>query len=119
MSLIEKADTLWVHERPLRFFGIETGARMTIVRMASGLFVHSPAPLSEALRAEVDALGTVKAVVAPSLFHHLAVGSWLEAYPSAVVCCCPGLEKKRRDLRWDRVLGDSPEPEWSGELEQV
>jgi len=119
MRLTKLADNLWTHERRLRFLGVETGTRMTIVRLRAGLFVHCPAPLSPALRAEVDALGPVAAIVAPSLFHHLGVQSWVDAHPQAIVCACPGLEKKRRDLRWDRVLGDTPEPEWAGALDQV
>jgi len=114
------ADDLWVKARRLRFAGVETGTRMTVVRLADGgLFVHSPIPLSERTRAAVEALGPVKAVVAPSLFHHLSVGEWMEAYPDAVVYACPGLERKRRDLRWSRILGDEPEAEWRGEIEQV
>lgn len=119
MPLLRLAEDLWTHERRLRFLGLETGARMTIVRLRGGLVVHSPAPLSAELRAEVDALGRVAAIVAPSLFHHLGVRSWIDAYPHAVTCACPGLERKRPDLRWDRVLGDTPEPEWAGELDQV
>lgn len=119
MHLTKLADDLWCDERRLRFLGVETGARMCVVRLPGGLFVHSPAPLDEGLRAEVDALGPVQAIVAPSLFHHLGVQSWIEAYPQAVVCACPGLEKKRSDLRWDRILGDRPEPEWAGALSQV
>lgn len=93
---------------------------MTLVRLADGtLFVHSPIPLAGGTREAVDALGPVKAVVAPSLFHHLAVGEWMRAYPDAVLCACPGLERKRRDLPWQRVLGDEPEKEWRGEIEQV
>jgi hypothetical protein len=114
------ADGVWVEARPLRFFGVETGTRMTVVRLADGgLFVHSPIPLDGGTREAVDALGKVKAVVAPSLFHHLSVGEWMRAYPGAVFCACPGLEHKRRDLDWQRVLGDEPEPEWRGDLEQV
>lgn len=119
MPLVRIADTLWTHERPLRFLGIETGTRMTIVRLRDGLFVHCPAPLSPGLRDEVDALGPVLAIVAPSLFHHLGVRSWIDAYPTAIACACPGLERKRRDLPWHRVLGDAPEPEWVGEIDQV
>jgi hypothetical protein len=114
------ARDLWVEARRLRFFGVETGTRMTVIRLADGgLFVHSPVALDPATRAAVEALGPVKAVVAPSLFHHLYVGEWMRAYPQAVVCACPGLERKRADLAWHRVLGDTAEPEWRGELEQV
>ncbi len=114
------AHDLWVEARRLRFAGVETGTRMTVVRLADGgLFVHSPVLLDAETRKAVDALGSVKAVVAPSGFHHLYVGEWMRAYPNAVVCACPGLERKRRDLPWSRVLGDVPEPEWRGEIDQV
>lgn len=114
------ADSLWSATAPLRFWGIETGARMTLVRLrAGGLFVHSPLPLDGELGTEVDALGPVVAVVAPSRFHHLSVGAWRDAYPDAVFACSPGLETKRSDIAWDRVLGDRAEPEWQDELEQV
>ncbi len=114
------ADNLWVEARPLRFAGVETGTRMTVVRLNDGgLFVHSPVSLQAGTRQAVDALGPVKAIVAPSRFHHLYVKEWTQAYPDAVVCACPGLERKRPDLSWSRVLGDTPEEEWRGEIEQV
>jgi hypothetical protein len=114
------ADGLWVEARRLRFAGVETGTRMSVVRLADGgLFVHSPVSLDAATREAVDALGPVKAIVAPSRFHHLYVGEWIRAYPDAVACACPGLERKRRDLGWRRRLGDQPEEEWRGEIEQV
>lgn len=114
------AENLWVKARQLRFAGVETGTRMTVVQLGDGgLFVHSPIPLDGGTREAIDALGPVKAIVAPSLFHHLSVGEWVQAYPNAAVYPCPGLEKKRSKLPWTRVLGDEPEPEWRGEIEQV
>ena len=62
--------------RDLRFWGVETGARMTVVRMGNGnVLVHSPGPLDAGLRDELAALGPVAAIVAPSSFHHLHVRS--------------------------------------------
>ncbi len=114
------ADDVWIEARPLRFFGLETGTKMTVVRLRNGgLFVHSPVALDTPTREAVDALGPVIAIVAPSRFHHLYVGEWARAYPSASVSACPGLETKRRDIAWSRVLGDEPAPEWRGELVQV
>lgn len=120
MALNAIDDGLWVATRPLRFFGVETGTRMTVVRLGSGgLFVHSPVALDEETKQDLAALGPVEAVVAPTLFHHLSVGEWSRAYPEALLCCCPRLERKRPDIRWHRVLGDEAEPEWSGQLDQV
>jgi hypothetical protein len=113
-------DDVWVAHRPLRFFGVEVGTKMTVVRLRSGsLFVHSPIALDAPLREAIDALGPVVAIVAPSLFHHLFVGEWAQAYPRAALYACPGLEKKRKDIGWSHVLGEEPETEWSGELDQV
>ena len=121
MAVLERIDEeLWSATRRLRFYGVETGSRMTIVRLSSGgLFVHSPAPLDDAMRKDVDALGPVVAIASPSLFHHLAAGEWKETYPDALLACCPGLEKKRSDLAWDHVLSDTPEPLWENDLDQV
>lgn len=114
------ADNLWTKSRPLRFLGVETGTRMTLVQLANGgWFVHSPGPLDAETRAFVDGVGPVTAVVAPSLFHHLWAGAWKEAYPEALLFACPGLERKRADLPWDGILGDDPQPAWRGELDQV
>src|SRR5688500_4239258 len=110
------ADDVWTDSRPMRFFGVETGTRMTIVRLSGGgLFVVSPVALDASTKAEVDALGTVAAVVAPSLFHHLSVGAWMEAYPRATFAACPGLEWKRPDLPFSNVLGDTAADPWRGE----
>jgi hypothetical protein len=114
------APDIWLEARPLRFFGLETGTRMTIVRLANGgLFVHSPVALDAALRETVDALGPVAAVVAPSLFHHLYVGDWQRAYPDAAFFACPGLLKKRPDLAFHGVLGDEPHAFWRDDFDQL
>ncbi len=114
------AADIWTATRRAKFFGVETGTRMTVVRLeGGGLFVHSPVALDTQTRQEVDALGDVRAVVAPSIFHHLFVGEWMAAYPKAVFAACPGLEWKRTDLSFTAVLGDQPHEEWSRDLEQV
>jgi hypothetical protein len=114
------ADDVWIETRRAKFYGVETGTRMTVVKLSDGgLFVHSPVSLDDALRREVDALGEVRAVVAPSIFHHLSVGEWMRAYPRATFAACPGLEWKRPDLAFGVVLGDQPHPAWSADLDQV
>lgn len=114
------ADDIWVASRPLRFFGLEVGTRMTVVRLAGGgLFLHSPVALDDETKKAVDALGPVVAIVAPTLFHHLHVAPWVAAYPDATVSGCPGMAKKRTDIAWTRTLGDEPAEEWKDSLEQV
>ncbi len=114
------AKEVWTLARPQRFWGIETGTRMTLVRLGDGsLFVHCPVALDPATREAVDALGPVRAVVAPSLYHHLYVGDWMSAYPEASFWACPGLERKRSDLEFNGVLGDAAHPAWAGDIDQA
>jgi len=118
--LVRFADDVFTVTREQRFWGVETGTRMTVVRLSDGgLLVHCPVALDDATRAEVDALGPVKAVVASSLFHHLYVGEWMKAYPEASFHPCPGLAEKRSDLRWGTTLGDEPLLPWEADVDQA
>lgn len=114
------ADGIWTLARPQRFWGVECGTRMTVVRLSDGgLFVHCPVALDDATRRAVDALGPVRAVVAPSLFHHLYVGQWMKQYPDATFNPCPGLAEKRPDLAWGSTLGDEAHDRWAADLDQL
>lgn len=120
MVLARFAEDVYVEARGGRFLGVETGTRMTVVRLSGGgLFVHSPVALDRATREAVDALGEVRAVVAPSIFHHLYAGEWARAFPRAVLAACPGLEHKRPDLPFTCVMGDVPHEVWARDLAQV
>jgi hypothetical protein len=111
---------LWITERPLRFGGVELGARMSAVRLRDGgLFLHSPVALDAELRSELAALGTPRFAVAPNRLHHLFIGAYREAFPGIQLFAAPGLPEKRRDLVFDAVLGDDPAPGWAGEIDQA
>src|SRR5262249_26417578 len=102
--------------QPLRFWGVSVGARMTVLRLASGhLLVHSPIALRPPLRAEVDALGTVRYLVAPNRYHHLFINEWLRVYPHAQAFAAPGLPEKRPDVAFAGVLDDGAGP-WAPEV---
>jgi hypothetical protein len=111
---------LWITESPLRFLGLEVGARMTVVRLPGPkLLLHSPIAADPDLVREVKALGPVAYIVAPNLLHHLFVGEWKQACPEAAIYVAPGLDKKRSDLSIAGVLTDEPEPGWEGAIDQV
>lgn len=114
------APDLWTTTRPQSFLGLPVGARMTVIRLASGrLLLHSPLPLDAGRRAELDALGPVAYAVAPNRVHHLYAGDVRKAYPDARLWIAPGLEKKRPDLVYEAILGDEAPAEWRGEVDQV
>lgn len=125
-TALQQRDTdLWTAEGqagigvPVFLRSYDFSTRMTVIRLPDGgLFLHSPVRLDERLRAELDALGTVRAVVAPNRFHHLFVGDYRVPYPKARFYGALGLQTKRRDLAFFGMLGDEPMPEWRGSIEQ-
>ena len=118
--LCEVAENIWIAERPQRFYGLEVGTRMTVIRLADGsLLLHSPVALDPELRRELDSIGRVCLAVAPNRVHHLYAGKVAEAYPGARLWVAPGLERKRPDLVYVGVLGDEAPAEWKDEVDQV
>ena len=93
---------------------------MVVIRLDGGdLFIWSPIALTDDLKTSVNALGTVRHLVAPNSLHHLYLDQWQSAFPNALIYAPPGLRKKRPDLRFDADLGDSPASDWAGQIDQV
>jgi hypothetical protein len=120
-SPYEIADALWIVEGPiLRWFTMPFSTRMTIARLGNGgLFIHSPIPLTDEIRAFVAKLGTPRWIVSPNKLHHLFMRPWRDAYANARMFAPPGLRAKRPDLAFDGDLGVAPEPAWSEEIDQL
>lgn len=98
--------------------GFHYPTRMAVIRLSNGdLVVWSPIELANDLRAAVETLGTVRYLVPPNSLHHTFLGDWQRAYPDAKVYAPPGLRAKRKDIRFDGDLSDSPITAWAGEIE--
>ncbi|MGF1468671.1 MAG: DUF4336 domain-containing protein [Sandaracinaceae bacterium] len=101
---------LWVVNRPLRFLGVSVGTRMTVARLADGgLALHSPVEIDDDLAAALARLGPVRMLVAPNRFHHLYLAAAAARYPDAEVLGVPGLERKRPDVAFSRLLTEAGE----------
>jgi hypothetical protein len=118
-SLTPFAEGVWVDCAPVRILGTRLTATMTVLRLGDGsLLLHSPLAMTPARRAAVEALGPVAHLYAPNLFHHLRIGEWAEAFPSARLHAPRGLAAKRPDLRIDRVHA-VPEPAFAGVVDEL
>jgi len=110
-------DGLWTADAPHLFFGLHIGTRMTVVKLrGGGLLLHSPIELLGPLRAEVDALGPVRHIVCPNVYHHMYAGPWADAYPEAILHGPDGLAQKRPDLKTPRSLSATLHPDLEGDL---
>ncbi|HEY9887549.1 MAG TPA: DUF4336 domain-containing protein [Candidatus Obscuribacterales bacterium] len=105
LFLHEVAPDLWTATQSWRFLGVEVGSRMTVVRLPSqDLVLISPIALTRGDRALLAALGPVQHLIAPNRFHHVHLQAAQALYPHAKVWGAPGLEHKRPDLHFDRLL---------------
>ena len=103
---------IFIDEIPLRFFGMQLGTRMTIIRLKNNkLFLHSPTKLNSKLIEEIDNLGKVTFIVAPNKLHHLFLNSYVKQYPKAIFYATPALVKKRKDIHFNENLQDQPNKE--------
>ncbi len=111
---------IWTVTTPFKLAGADFGARMTIVRVGeNGLLLISPCSIDDALAAELEALGTVRALVAPNAFHHLFIPDAAKRYPQAACFLADGVEKKiGADAAGASNLTATPDPIWKAELDQ-
>ena len=98
------ADGVHVVDAKQRFFGVELGARMTILELEGGVLVHSPVGVPSETLPDLP----VRWVLAPNLFHHLYIGSWMEV--GAEGWAAPGLADKRPDLSFHGAVEPGARP---------
>lgn len=119
------APDLWVVDGPaIRFYGLPFSTRATVVRLNSGaLWVHSPTRLTDALRAEIAALGPVRHLVAPNWIHYAYVSEWQTAFPEAESWAAPGVAERAAKhgmrIAFDHALTDTAPAAWAGQIEQL
>jgi hypothetical protein len=93
---------------------------MTVIRLASGeLMLHSPCDITAVIAEEISALGPIAHIVLPGNFHHTYAATAQAAFPRAKTWICPGVERRRPGLKYDRVLGDVAPADWADEIDQV
>ena len=80
------------------------------------MLLHSPIPITEALRTAIDLIGPVNHIVCPNMFHHMHAGGAVGVYPGALLHGPPKLHKKRRDLRFHARLSEVPHADWKDDL---
>ncbi|MES2856300.1 MAG: DUF4336 domain-containing protein [Bdellovibrionota bacterium] len=92
--------------------------RCSVVKTTTALILISPIDFTSDQFAQIDQLGEVTDIVAPSMLHHLHVSTASARYPKASLWAAPGLDEKEPGVKWDRVFGRDPWP-YESEIEAV
>jgi Domain of unknown function (DUF4336) len=120
-TLQQLGENFWIADGPIvDFYSFPYPTRMAVARLASGaLWIWSPIPLTDPLRAQLAVLGRPAHLVSPNKIHHLFMGDWASAFPGARLWGLPAVIRKRADLRFTGVLSDEPPEDWRGEIDQA
>jgi hypothetical protein len=114
--MIKELDrNIWVSEQPLRYFGLNVGTRMTIIRLSHGeLAIISPIQPTPEIIAQLGKLGEVGHIIAPNLYHHLFAEDFKKLYPKALFWAASGLKLKKPNYSIDRIIANDEGILWDG-----
>jgi hypothetical protein len=109
---------IWTLAAPHRVMGLELGRRLTVVELSRRrLWVHASLPPTAALRAALQELGDVVAIVGPNTMHDAFLAEFVAAYPTAQFYAAPGLAQANPRLRPDALLGPERPADWESVLD--
>ncbi len=122
-ELLTWADNICIVEGPqVRDMGIMFTTRMTIVKLANGsLWLDSPVPAPFETLQHITELGPVRYLIAATPRHVWRLADWHTLFPAAQMWAPrPTLFTLRRGrLPLTGILGDAPESDWAGDLDQL
>lgn len=86
---------------------VAVGNRATAIRLRDGhILLLNPVQLEPSVHEKLDELGGVH-FIASDLGHHMYVHEYLKVWPTAKSIGVPGLECKRRDVKWELIYSDN------------
>jgi len=115
-TLTPITEGLWGYEYDLFMFGIVhiTVRPLVATLPEGGVWLCSPGPITDALAAQIEALGPVRHLVSPNLYHHRYLGDAARRWPEATIWAPEGLAKKRPDLPPHKLLSAEAKAAWGG-----
>ena len=113
--------SLFVADGPtVSFYGFPYPTRMAVARLSDGsAWVWSPVALTDDIIEFMDTFESVGHIVSPNKIHHLFLAQWHDQWPDARMYAPPGLAQRKPELQFDAELGDTPDPAWATDIDQV
>ncbi|KAJ7089286.1 hypothetical protein B0H15DRAFT_840242 [Mycena belliarum] len=114
LTVIREVTTnVWTFSRPFARFGlVPIGGRSTAVKMSNGgVWVLASTALNPETKAKIDELGPVQYIIGADAVHHLFLGEFKKAYPTAkLIAPEAAIARADKTLVFDGVWGrDAPD----------
>ncbi|KAJ7138419.1 hypothetical protein C8R43DRAFT_1019021 [Mycena crocata] len=115
----EVTTNVWTFSRPFARFGLAPiGGRSTAIKLSSGgVWVLASTALNSETKAKIDELGPVQYIIGADAVHHLFLGEFKKAYPTAkLIAPAAAVTRADKTLSFDGVWGrDPPETKYGFE----
>ena len=79
--------------------------RSTVIKTPKGVVIISPIRFTEKQLKEIEALGPVTDLVAPSLLHHLYLAKTSARFKNATIWGPEGCKEKLPEIKWNKIFG--------------
>ena len=117
------AQNVWIIDGPhVRDFGVLFPTRMTVVSLANGsVWVDSPVPVPFETLKRIAEWGPVSYLVAATPRHVWRLEAWHTLFPQAQLWVprASPLTLKKGHLPFTGTLGDTPNPQWADDFDQL
>jgi hypothetical protein len=115
------AEDIWIANGPrVRFAVASLPTRMIVVRLGDGsLWINSPVAVSGETLNQIEAIGPVRYLVAPTTLHVWRLEMWYKRFPDAQLWGPPKLSQGSSQITFTGILGNAAPPSWAGDLEQL
>ena len=111
-------DCLHSFSAPFKAMGCHFGNRMTVIKRSDGtLWVHSPLSVTDELIDELNTMGHISDVIAPNLFHHCHLQSFIHTFPNTQLYGVQGIEKKVKNLTFTSLESSCEKKQWAPDIE--
>jgi len=115
------APDIWIADGEIvSVLGFCYPTRCAVIRLdGDSLLIWSPVTLTPKLQSDIARLGKITHIIAPNDFHHLFIAPWQAAFPEAQLYGTKRLHEKRSDLVFAGILGETPDPAWAKQIDQI
>jgi hypothetical protein len=115
------AEDVWIVNGPsVRFVFASLPTRMIVVKLGDGsLWINSPVDVSGETLNQIQTIGPVRYLVAPTTFHIWRLEQWHQLFPNAELWGPPKVSRGWSHLAFAGLLQDVAPARWAGDLEQV
>jgi Domain of unknown function (DUF4336) len=115
------AEDIWIANGPrVRFLVASLPTRMIVVKLGDGsLWINSPVAVSSETLNQIEAIGPVRYLVAPTDLHVWRLQQWRKRFPDAELWGPPKISRGSSQMAFTGLLQNVAPAGWAGDLEQL